>query len=169
MSATDWFVGRTQPQRERWAAENCLRQGADSYLPMIVERNVVVRGRMVKSRLRPLFPGYLFISVPSGQWRFLCGTFGLIDLIRSGDQPSTIPNTIIEDLRQREAEGAIQLPEAQQHLFDTNDSVRISEGPFEGRTGLVAGYSDWERVQVLLDLLGRKVAVLFAEGQLEAA
>lgn len=162
-----WFVGRTQPQRERWAAENCLRQGAESYLPYIIERNVMSRGRMIASRLKPLFPGYLFIRTMAGQWRFLLGTFGLIDLVRCGEFPSTVSQDIIDDLRQREAEGAVQLPEAQRRLFGEDDPVRIAEGPFEGRQGLVAGYDAAERVQVLLDLLGRKVPVLFAEGQLE--
>jgi transcription antitermination factor NusG len=165
----DWFVGRTQSQRERWAAENCRRQGAETYLPFIVERDVVVRGRLIKSRLRPLFPGYLFILVPSGQWHFLNGTFGLIGLIQSGLQPATISETIIEDLRQREVDDAVQLPEYQRRQFTKYDAVRISEGPFEGRCGLVDGYTDSERVHVLLDLLGRKVPLLFAEGQLAAA
>lgn len=165
--STGWFVGRTQPSRERWAAENCLRQGAETYLPLIIERNVVVRGRKLVQRLRPLFPGYLFIRT-LGQWHFLCGTFGLINLIMTGESPASIPQTIIDDLKQREADGAVQLPTQVTRAFDPKDPVRIADGPFEGRIGLVDGYTDSERVRVLLDLLGRKVPALFDEGQLEA-
>jgi transcriptional antiterminator RfaH len=161
-----WFVAKTQPRRERWAAENCARQGAECYLPFTIERNVVVNGRLLSSRLKPLFPGYLFIRTLVGQWHFLRGTFGIADLIRNGDTPSTISNDIIEDLRLRESEGAVELPDAP--LYAENDPVRIIEGPFQGFKGLVSGYSGNERVKVLLELMGRKVNTLFGEGQLEA-
>lgn len=168
-AVSNWFVARTQPSRERWAAENCLRQGAEAYLPFIIERNVISRGRLLASRLKPLFPGYLFVRTFSGQWRFLRGTFGLIDVMLFGDTPATVSQAIIEDLKQREADGAVQLPPTQRRLFDEKDSVRVADGPFEGKLGLVEGYNDADRVRVLLDLLGRKVPVLFAEGQLLAA
>lgn len=165
--AAVWLVGRTRPRQERVAAFNCDRQGVEAYLPLIMERNVISRGRLYRSRLSPLFPGYLFIRTL--QWRFLLGTFGLIDLIRSNEKPIPVSPDIIDDLKQREADGMVQLPDVPKNMFHADDRVRVIDGPFTGKLGLVAGYTAIERVRVLLDLLGRKVPVLIAEGQLEAA
>ena len=87
-----WFVARTQPLRERWAAENCRRQGAETYLPQIEESaRVVTAGRVIATlRPRPLFPGYLFVRTVGQQWRFLLGTFGVIDLIATSNTPSQV-------------------------------------------------------------------------------
>jgi transcription antitermination factor NusG len=165
-----WFVVRTQPCRERWAAENCHRQGAETYLPQIEESTrVVTAGRMLTTlRPKPLFPGYLFVRTLGYQWRFLLGTFGVIDLIANANGPSRLRHSVIEDLRQRERGGFVQLPKVVTR-FSPTDKVRPNEGAFEGITGLVEGYVSAKRVQVLLDFLGRKVPVLFAEEQLDAA
>jgi transcriptional antiterminator RfaH len=174
--AAQWLVGRTQSRRERWAAANAERQGAETYLPLVLERGsyllrkghrtqMTPGARYRSSRVTPLFPGYIFIRTL--QWRYLLGTFGLIDLVRSGELPSIVPQTIIDDLRKREAEGIVQLPEAQKYLFHDNDAVRVIDGPFAGKQGIVTGYTAVERVRVLLDLLGRKVPTLIGEGQLE--
>ena len=71
-------------------------------------------------------------------------------------------------MMQREKRGYIQLPKPVTR-FSPNDAVRPNEGAFEGIVGLVDGYTSAKRVQVLLDFLGRKVSILFAEDQLEAA
>lgn len=168
-NAQSWFVARTQPFREKWAAENCFRQGAETYLPQIQENvRVMTAGRLLDTvRLRPLFPGYLFVRT-QGQWRFLLSTFGLIDLIMSGGNPSLVRQPLIDDMKRREQDGVVQLPKPTAR-FSKDDSVRPNEGVFEGLTGLVDGYASAKRVQVLLDFLGRKVSVLFAEDQLDAA
>jgi transcription antitermination factor NusG len=170
MSQSCWFVARTQRSRERWAAENCYRQGAEVYSPQIQEMSKALSaGRVITvARLKPLFPGYLFVRT-DGQWRFLLGTFGVIDLILGGGgEPSRVKQVTIDELKSRELGGFIKLPEPQR-MFTMDDTVRPQEGPFEGCVGLVAGYTDNERVRVLLDFLGRKVPVLFDEGQLAAA
>jgi transcriptional antiterminator RfaH len=175
-AAAQWLVGRTRPRQERWAAFNARRQGVETYLPMVCEprirelrkgeRTEMRPGHVYRSsRVAPLFPGYLFLRTL--QWRFLLGTFGMLDLIRHGDQPSAVPQAVIDDLKKREADGMVQLPEPPKYLFHDNDEVRVVDGPFAGRNGLVAGYTAVERVRVLLDLLGRKVPVLIAEEQLE--
>ncbi len=165
-----WFVVRTQPLRERWAAENCHRQGAETYLPQIEETaRVISKGRMITTmRPKPLFPGYLFVRTIGYQWRFLLGTFGVIDLIAHSTGPVRLKNSVINNLKKREHDGCVQLPKPVTR-FQPEDAVRPNEGAFEGITGLVEGYVSTKRVQVLLDFLGRKVPVLFAEEQLDAA
>jgi transcription antitermination factor NusG len=170
VASQSWFVVRTQPFRERWAAENCYRQGAETYLPQVEETTkILTSGRMITTlRPKPLFPGYLFVRTIGYQWRFLLGTFGVIDLIANASGPSRVKHSVIEDLKQRERNGCVQLPKPAAR-FSPDDPVRPNEGAFEGLVGLVEGYASAKRVQVLLDFLGRKVSVLFAEEQLDAA
>jgi transcription antitermination factor NusG len=165
-----WFIVRTQPHRERWAAENCARQGCEFYLPeILVPTTSTVGGRRhYTSRLQRLFPGYLFVLTPDRQWLFLHSTFGVIAIVMVGSIPGTLAGVEIEKLRRRErGDGYIELPQMPERL-PLGAKVRISgENPFIGHNGIVAGMLPGDRVKVLLDLLGRKVTCLFDEDEVE--
>ncbi len=162
-----WFVARTQPHRERWAAENVVRQGHHSYCPRVMEF-VRIGGRQREAVLKPLFPGYLFV-LSRGQWHFLLGTFGISSLILFGGLPATVSQAEIDRIKEREQDGVVVLPAAQQRLRAVGDSVRVRKGAFEGRNGVYQGMVGKDRGRVLLDFLGRKTTVLIAEDLLEAA
>lgn len=169
-----WFVVRTHHKREPWACENISRQGADYYLPLIIENTRTSRKKgpaVVEARPRSLFPGYVFVKT-EGQWRFLLGTFGVIGVIMQGADPAVVPEQIIADLRAREdANGIIQLPGRPEGLssrFKVGDQVRVAEGPYSGYIGIYDGVKSKEREQVLLDFLGRKTRVLIGIEHLES-
>jgi transcription antitermination factor NusG len=165
----NWFVVRTQPHRERWAAENVARSGALYYLPEILETvRIVVRGvRKREFRRRPLFPCYLFVKT-EGQWHFLLTAFGVAGIVTgSNGSPGTIPGRIITTLREREKDGIVQLP--YRARFKAGDPVRITKGSCSGYVGVYQGTSATDRVRVLLDFLGRKTSTIVAESVLEAA
>lgn len=164
-----WFVCRTQPYRELWAAENVARQNGIYYLPKILESvRIVVRGvRKKEFRTRPLFPCYLFVKAQEGQWRFLLNTFGISAVVMHAEQPGLLPGHVVDRLKAREKDGLVVLPAA--NKFDSEQPVRLIKGAFSGHVGIVQGNSASERVRVLLDLLGRKTSFLVAESSLEAA
>ena len=59
--ARTWYLVQSKPRNEARALENLLRQGYETYLPLIeVER--LQRGKLLK-RLEPLFPRYLFLHL----------------------------------------------------------------------------------------------------------
>lgn len=165
-----WFVARTQSNRERWAAENVLRQGYVPYLPMLLETGHTKQGgRRVKvARSRPLFPSYLFVQT-EGQWRFLTGTFGISNVVMvTNDRPAMVTDREINRIKGTEVDGMVCLPKDPDQ-FVPEQPVRLTAGAFSGHKGLFQGYSDAERVRVLLDFLGRKISLLVPETQLEAA
>jgi len=74
---------------------------------------------------------------------------------------------IIDDLRKRERNGLIELP--QRSGLKPGAQVRILQGPFAGHLGLYAGQRAHERVLVLLALLGGQQRVELAKDAVELA
>jgi transcription antitermination factor NusG len=78
----------------------------------------------------------------------------VLQLLRSGDKPAKVPDHIINEIRGRERNGLIRLPQRQR--WQRGDRVRIGKGIFLGQIGLFDGMSARERVFVLLNLFGRQ-------------
>ena len=167
-----WIVARIHHQREKWACENIMRQGAIPYLPMFAERKVTGRKRkIITLRPRYLFPGYGFIKT-DGRWRFLMSTFGVMDIVLSGSSPAVLPDAEIERLKAREdADGFVVLPKPTKdgERFERGVEVRVSGGLYSGYKGIYQGCSSQERQEVLLDYLGRKTRFLIEDEHLESA
>lgn len=165
---SDCWIARTQPYRERWAAENCLRAGYSFYLPEITETvRILRRGKRVREfRNKPLFPGYLFVSNAHSSYYDLTRSFGVIGLIlTAGGNPAVIRSTELLRIRAFEgADGKVVLP---QKGFRHGDTALITAGAYAGYRGLVQGLSPNERIQMLLDYMGRKVPFLVRESDLE--
>jgi transcriptional antiterminator RfaH len=76
-----------------------------------------------------------------------------------------VADRIIDELRQREVEGAVELPTRE---LRCGDAVRITRGPFRELEGLFAGQAPHERVAILLSLLGGQQRVTLARDAVEA-
>ena len=62
--ARTWYLVQSKPRNEARALENLLRQGYETYLPLIeVER--LQRGKLLKKQ-EPLFSRYLFLHLEEG-------------------------------------------------------------------------------------------------------
>lgn len=166
---SDSFVVRTQQNRERWAAENVFRAGFAYYLPQVRETvRVVHRGvRRREFQVKPLFPGYLFVSAEGGQWHDLLKAFGVLAIVTTSDKyPAIIRGSVLEAIRALGgSDGNIVLPKANKLV--PGDTARITYGSYAGYTGLVQGTSVSDRQQILLDYMGRKVPFLVREAHLE--
>lgn len=166
VTMSDCFVARTQPYRERWAAENCLREGFRFYLPEVTEtKRFVRRGKRFRDFVnKPLFPGYLFISVKE-HWQPILRTLGVIGIIQgSGEHPAIIRAAELLRIKAFEVDGVIRLPKKG---FIHGDQVRVVSGAYSGYTGLVQGMSPNERIQLLVSYMGREVPFLVREDSLE--
>lgn len=144
-----WYLVRTKPSQESYAAENCKKQGCRTFLPLYHCNE--------RDRLIPLFASYLFVQT-TGQWHFLESTYGVLKVIRWGDTPETIPNKIIAALRKRaDRKGVVKVKQRKQ--FEEGDEVRIKEGPFRDLLAIVTEQDNQKRVHALLNILGRAVSV----------
>ena len=163
-----WFVVQTQVNGEAKAAQNLKQQGYDVYLPRYLKRRR--HARKVDFTAKPLFPRYMFVAIDMAtqRWRSIQSTFGVSRLVCNGDEPSAVPEGVVDALKQREDEkGFVKMD--LKPSFAVGDKVRVLAGAFMDNAGLFHGIADHDRVSILLDMLGRKVRVLLDADMVAAA
>src|SRR5262245_45464223 len=151
---TYWAAARLEPRREQLGLHCLGLKGYTTYFPRIRERRVV-RGRKVEVRL-PLFPGYAFVTVEA-QWYSARWSVGVIGFVMDGLRPGRVPDGVVAEIRSRECNGLIILPKPPKPraVIEHGGAVRIARGPLSGMRGLYQGMRGSDRVEVLLELLGR--------------
>jgi transcriptional antiterminator RfaH len=106
--------------------------------------------RRARETVSALFPGYAFVVIEL-QWLAARWCPGVVRLVMDGLQPAKVPGAVIEEIRGRERNGAVELPKRR---LQYGDRVKILAGPFRGHLAMYAGMSGSERVAVLLQLGG---------------
>jgi transcriptional antiterminator RfaH len=163
-----WYVVHSQPSKENLAQKHLCEQGFEAYLPQY--KKTRRHARRVEEILSPLFPRYLFVELDldMDQWRCVNGTRGVLCLLTNNGRPASVPNHIIEELKNRADEDGI-VPIETICLFSKGDTIRIKQGPFEGHLGTVDMLDDKRRVMLLLSFLSRKSKVSMPIEAVEAA
>jgi transcriptional antiterminator RfaH len=156
-----WTAAQLEPNRERIALHLLTQERFTVYAPRLRVRRIV-RGRREDCEA-PLFPGYIFVLIQL-QWHRARWCPGIRRLVMDGLQPARVSNTVIEEIRSRERNGAIELSK---RGLKPGDSVRLLAGPFQGHLAIFAGMSGLERVAVLLRLLGGQHRVTLARRDIE--
>jgi transcriptional antiterminator RfaH len=162
-----WYLVHSKPQREEVAITHLERQGFEVFLPrMRVQARR--RGRFVE-RVEPMFPRYLFtrLDVETQDWSPIRSTVGVSTLVRFGLQPAVVPEGFVEGLRSRTDEYGVVTELAPPELED-GCPVRVTEGLLEGYQGIVQAGSGKERVEVLLDLVGKRASATLSPSQVTA-
>tara|TARA_R110002095_G_scaffold177688_1_gene155017 strand:+ start:1076 stop:1585 length:510 start_codon:yes stop_codon:yes gene_type:complete len=163
-----WFVAQVQPGKETLAESHLVRQEFQTFLPLY--RKTVRHARRTQEVLRPLFPGYIFVSLDleKDQWRRINGTRGVSHLLTQDDhRPLFVPNDIIETLQKEQKEqGAIAMG-ALANAFKAGDTIRITEGAFEDHVGTIEALSDKDRVKLLLNCMNRPLNITIPLTSLE--
>jgi transcription elongation factor/antiterminator RfaH len=151
-----WYAVHTLPFAEARAERQLHRQGFRTFQP---KRHKTVRhARRLSTVEAPFFPRYLFIvlDLAHHQWRSVNGTFGVSRLVMRGDQPDPFPRGVVEALiAAADARGILQLA-GKLHI---GGPVRLMAGPFAQQLAILDELDDTGRVRVLLDILGRQVAI----------
>jgi transcriptional antiterminator RfaH len=157
-----WAVAQLQPNRTALALQMLAQEGFTVYAPKLRERRTI-RGRREDSEVS-LFPSYAFIRIEL-QWHAARWCPGVTRLVMDGLQPAKVPDAVIEDIRSRERNGAVELPK---RALRYGDRVRILAGPFRGHLAIYADMSAHERVAVLLQILGGSQRVTLPQRDVEA-
>ena len=158
-----WAVARLEPQRERLALHCLALAGFETYFPRLREKRIS-HGRRIEVR-PPLFPGYCFLTIEA-QWHSARWSLGVIGLIMDGLRPARVGDNVIDEIRSREHNGAVELP--RRTGLKPGDQVRVLQGPFVGQLGLYADMKPRERVEVLLQILGGLQKVELPRASIEA-
>lgn len=153
---TSWFLAQFKPNCHHVAERNLCRQGFRTFLPM--QQGTQRRNGRFHARLRPLFPGYIFIALDTseGGWGAINNTYGVSRLVGFGNGPCPVPRDLISQLQLCCDEGGIyHTPPA----LRPGDRVKIGAGPFAEFLATVKQVTPDRRVWVLLDLMGRMTRV----------
>jgi len=146
-----WYVLHAKPHKERQVADYLRQRRVEVFLPLVRVNPVNPRA----ARVRPYFPGYLFVKIDLAQagMAALQWTPGLRGVVQFGGQPSVVPDNFIFALKRRveqiTAAGGLKCAG-----LESGARVRIVSGPFAGYEAVFdARLSDGERVRVLLELI----------------
>jgi len=160
-----WYLAQLRPNGEQLAERNLLRQGFEVFAPKM-RRTRRCQGKF-RDELRALFPGYLFVSACShlARWRSIGSTLGVQRIVGfGGDGPSRVSSELIAGLKQRcDDLGKVHAP-----ALSAGNTVRILSGPFAEFVGSVERIPSERRIWILLELIGRRVAVRPDQVELKA-
>jgi transcription elongation factor/antiterminator RfaH len=151
-----WFCARTKPKHEHIVAANLSRQlGLEVFNPRLRMERATRRG-VVRS-IEPLFPCYIFVQCANHDWNNIRFINGVSSLVHFGQRVPAVPDSVIAELKECfEAEEPLNVED---RLFPGAE-VMIAEGAFRGFQAIVLRMLPArQRVQVLLDILGRQTLV----------
>lgn len=164
MSHLTWYLAYSKPRQEAIAQYNLQRQGYESYLPLITKEKLV-RGKP-KIVQESLFGRYLFVRTNPDLGKGLGpirSTLGVQGLVVSTGKPQVVPDELVADIKER----LINNESSPEKLFKTGDTVRVTEGAFQGWEAIYQSEDAEDRAWVLLDLLGKTNTLIFKLSQLQ--
>ncbi|EBA13983.1 transcriptional antitermination protein, putative [Roseobacter sp. CCS2] len=160
-----WFVLQLKPNGLSLARTHLARQGFLTLMPL---REVSQHARYgLRTVRQPLFPGYLFFSVTARQinWPAAANTRGVTRIVVGTDgQPARLPADIAAGLLAITTEDGMLGDVAD---LQTGDQVGVVNGPFAGWMAKVVSADTPDRIQLLVDVMGRETAVNIAGRDLE--
>ena len=77
-----------------------------------------------------------------------------------GDSPAKVPDAVIDEIRSRERNGVVELPQPPSD-FRPGQQVRIVHGVLARKLAIYSGMKSSERVEILLAMLGAQQRVIF--------
>jgi transcription elongation factor/antiterminator RfaH len=145
--AGHWYAVAVLPHSDALAHEQLARQGFLVFAPTF--KRTVRHARQFRTRVAPLFPGYMFVQLNLGQtrWRAVNGTRGVRGLVTAGERPARVPDAVIAALMAEAGEGA-------QVGLAPGAKLEIVAGPFAGLVARLEGLDGSARVAVLMEVIG---------------
>jgi transcriptional antiterminator RfaH len=152
-----WYCARTKPKHEHIAAANIRKLLAlQVFHPTLLMERSTRRG-LVRST-EPLFPCYIFIRcVIQDRLDSLRYINGVSNIVHFADRIPSVSDSVISELRSW-FEG--DKPMLVEEKLLPGSAVVVKEGAFEGmQASVLKVMPAGQRVQVLLDILGRQTTV----------
>lgn len=165
MCVRSWYVMQSKPHQENQLCAYLRSQGFEVYYPTLRVTPVNPRA----SQVRPFFPRYLFVHTDLAEVGLSALQWAphAIGIVQFDGYPAPVPDAVIFELKRRVS--AVQ--DAGGIAFDglkPGDRVRITQGPLAGYEALFdARLNGSERVQVLLEMLGRQVRLQLQSNAVE--
>jgi transcription antitermination factor NusG len=149
-----WYVIRSKPQKEDFLFGQLCANNIETFYPRLHVKPVNPRARKIK----PYFPGYLFVRLATDDPRLLLlqWTPGAVSLVNFGEELAFVSDGLIQAIKQRVDKANLAYDEFLGALRQ-GDYVLISDGAFAGYEAIFDVHlSGTERVRVLLTLLNKR-------------
>lgn len=150
MSLT-WYVLHSKPNKEDFLYSQLRHRKIEVYYPRLRVDPVNPRARKIK----PLFPGYLFVHVdldntPLSSLSYVPGANHVVSF---DHEPAIVPEEVIHNIILN-VKRINESPDQGQEQFAPGDPVTIQDGPFKGYQAIFdARLEGSERVRLLIKLL----------------
>jgi len=160
-----WYLIYTKPRQEEAAVRNLERQRYEIFLPRI--RQVRRRRGQRVSRIEPMFPRYLFISLDTmrDNWGPIRSTIGVSHLVKFGNKPARVPKELVDLLVEHGDEDNVHQVNIEE--FQPGGKIRICDGPLMGCEGIFIAQTSRDRVTILLDIVGKQSRLFVDPANLE--
>lgn len=165
-SRLSWYVLQTKPTAEENVRQHLTNAEFETFLPKIKQ---MVRGqRKTQSRIRPLFPSYVFVHIDLADpnlHRMIKYTRGVRKILGDGAMPVPVPDEMIDIIRERvDGDGVIE----QRITMKQGDEVKIRSGVFKDLIGILERpVSSAGRVRVLLQIMKHQVKCDLSAAEIE--
>lgn len=159
-SSRKWFVLTISNRAEKDVEKSLRDAGIEVWLPM-KRTEILVKGtRRVRNVERPVWLGYVFVSVvPSDEtWAGLTRVKGVQGILGSGDGPLSINAKEVSELMGLVQKGAFDEKRASRP-FKPGSTVMIESGPFASFDAVLEGYVGTRAARVLVAIFGRVTPV----------
>jgi transcription antitermination factor NusG len=161
----NWYALHSHPYKEDLLWKQVQANDIETFYPRVRVSPVNPRSR----KIRPYFPGYLFVRVDLQEvglsvFNWMPYSTGLVSF---GGEPAIVSDALIQAVKQR----IQQVEQAGGELFDglhQGDQVVIQDGPFDGYEAIFdIRIPGSERVRILLKMLNdRNVPMEIRAGQI---
>jgi transcriptional antiterminator RfaH len=152
-----WYLAQVKPNADTIARRNLERQRFEVFQPL--ERRTQIRAGRFVPKIRPFFPGYLFLSYPEAHapWSLVNSTYGISRVVSFAGKPAQVPSSVISGLRA--GCGADEII-AMDHSLQPGDEVEVANGAFATFIGEVERLAPDHRVLVLMDFMGKQTRIM---------
>jgi len=146
-----WYCLRSKPNKEEFLCSQLVAREIKVFYPRLEVEPVNPRA----SKVRPYFPGYLFVRVDldkigTNTLQWMPGALGLVFC---GSDPVPVQEELVNAIRNR-VEAANAASEEWLSGLKQGDTVKIADGPFAGYEGIFdVRLPGSERVRIFLTLL----------------
>ena len=159
----NWYAIYTKPKTEEIVSEKLMRAGIEVYNPKLKIRKYI--RKQYREVIEPLFPCYIFgrFEPQKYQW-MITYTRGVRKIVGDKTDPWPVAEDIIGFIRSNEKDGFVAIKCEE---LSEGDTVKISEGPFSGLTGMFKKViKGTERVVLLLNAIEYQARVIVERASL---
>jgi len=154
-----WYVLHAAPNGEPQVCKYLGLHGIEGYAPKFPPAPRTKPGSVRDRRHRWVFPGYVFLKIPAefASWDLIRWGPGVRRMLQEDGEPGTVDEFVVDRVRQRLAERSLTQTRP---TLRKGQPVLIQSGPLRMVDAIFEKNLDaTERVQVLVQLLGRPLSV----------